>query len=122
MQTTQAAFVMEGHRLALCSEIAPLLVFYPCDELGAPEKRQIDAHLATCLSCAQQLREEQEIHATPWSLFAAGYEMDPSEELLAQCRRELCELLDDFSVSRVRGHASPSGWARRRMAQRPMFG
>lgn len=63
MQKTQTAFGMKGRRLARCTEIAPLLVFYPRGELDGQEKQQIDAHLATCLSCAQQLREEHEIHA-----------------------------------------------------------
>lgn len=63
MQKTQTAFGMKGRRLARCTEIAPLLVFYPRGELDGQEKQQIDAHLATCLSCAQQLREEHEIYA-----------------------------------------------------------
>ena len=122
MQKTQAAFGRKGHRLARCPEIAPLLVFYPCDELDPQEKQQVDEHLVTCLRCAQQLREEQEISAALLSSFAAAHQMDPFQELLAQCRSELCELLDDFSVPPVGRHASPSGWARRRMAWRPMFG
>lgn len=122
MQKTQAAFVMKGHLLTRCSEIAPLLVFYSCDELDAQERRQIDAHLAICLNWAQQLREEQEKHATLLSSFEAAYQMDPSEELLAQCRRELCELLDDFSVRRCADVPRRLAGRRRRMALRPMFG
>lgn len=109
MQTTQAAFARKRHRLARCSEIAPLLIFYACDHLNGPEKQQIDAHLATCLSCAQQLRKEQEIHTTLPTSFEAADPIDPFGELLAQGRSELRNLLDDFSVPPIRGQASPSG-------------
>lgn len=58
MQTTQSAFAMRGHRLTQCSEIAPLLVFYLCDELDAREKQLVDAHLAALLD----LRNGQPAH------------------------------------------------------------
>lgn len=107
MQTTQAPFVRKRHRLARRSEIARLLVFYACDHLNGPEK--VDAHLATCSSCAQQPREEQEIHTTLLTSFEAAGPIDAFGELLAQCRSELLNLLDDFSVPPIHGHASPSG-------------
>lgn len=122
MHKTQTALRVIGRRLARCSEIAPLLVFYPGDGLDAQEKEQIDAHLAACLGCAQQLRQEQEMRATLLSSFAAARQWNPPEELLSQCRSELCDLLDDFSVPPRRGHAPPSGGAPQRRALRPMFG
>ena len=45
------------------------------------------------------------------SSFEAAYQMDPFVELLAQCRSELCELLDDFSVPPPHGQASPGSGA-----------
>ena len=34
-----------------CAEIAPLLVFYACDEVSAQERVAIEAHLAACEDC-----------------------------------------------------------------------
>jgi len=42
-----------------CAEIAPLLVFYACDEVSAQERVTIEAHLVTCEDCREQLAEER---------------------------------------------------------------
>lgn len=110
-----------GHRLTKCAEIAPLLVFYACDEVDTHEREQIAAHLEACATCAQQLREEQEMHAALMNTFQPADQIDPAGVLLAQCRSELAELLDDFSAPPVREQWSPFGWARRWMALRPAW-
>ena len=43
-----------------CAEIAPLLVFYVCDELTEEERAQVEKHLAVCDECRAQLSEERE--------------------------------------------------------------
>src|SRR4029077_8207171 len=48
-------------RLMRCAEIAPLLVFYACDEVEPAEREAIDAHLAVCALCTAQLDEEREM-------------------------------------------------------------
>jgi HEAT repeats len=110
-----------GRRLTLCSEIAPLLVFYACDEVDAREREQIEAHLSSCRQCAEQLREEREMHTTLMGAFQPADQIDPSGALLAQCRSELSELLDDLSAPPLREHWTPFGWARRWMALRPVW-
>lgn len=110
-----------GRRLTRCSEVGPLLVFYACDEIDSHEREQIEAHLAACSSCAEQLREEQEMQTALMSAFQPADQIDPSGALLAQCRSELSELLDDLSSPPLREHWTPFGWARRWMALRPVW-
>ncbi len=112
---------MSANGLARCAEIAPLLVFYACDEVEPQEREQIDAHLAVCDSCAAQLREEQEMQSALVSAFQPADQLDPSGSLLAQCRSELSELLDDLSAPPLRERWSPFGWARQWMALRPAW-
>src|SRR5258708_19178674 len=112
---------MSANGLPRCAEIAPLLVFYACDEVEPQEREQIDAHLATCASCAAQLREEQEMQSALVSAFQPADQLDPSGTLLAQCRSELSELLDDLSAPPLRERWSPFGWARQWMALRPAW-
>jgi hypothetical protein len=108
-------------RLTRCAEIAPLLVFYACDEVEPLEREQIDAHLAVCTPCAAQLREEREMQTALVSAFQPADRLDPSGALLAQCRSELSELLDDLSAPPLREHWMPFGWVRRWMALRPAW-
>jgi hypothetical protein len=108
-------------RLTRCSEVGPLLVFYACDEVEPREREQIEAHLSSCSACAEQLREEQEMHAALVNAFQPADQIDPSGALLAQCRSELSELLDDLSAPPLREHWTPFGWARRWMALRPVW-
>jgi HEAT repeats len=112
---------MSANRLTRCADIAPLLVFYACDEVEPQEREQIDAHLASCAPCAAQLREEQEIQSALVSAFQPADQLDPSGALLAQCRSELSELLDDLSAPPLREQWSPFGWMRRWMALRPAW-
>jgi hypothetical protein len=112
---------MSAQRLTRCSEIGPLLVFYACDEVEPQEREQIDAHLASCATCAGQLREEEEMQSALVSAFQPADQLDPTGTLLAQCRSELSELLDDLSAPPLREQWSPFGWARRCMALRPAW-
>ena len=112
---------MSAKRLTRCGDIAPLLVFYACDEVEPQEREQIDAHLAGCVSCAGQLSEEQEMQSALVSAFQPADQLDPSGALLAQCRSELSELLDDLSAPPLREQWNPFGWARRWMALRPAW-
>jgi HEAT repeat protein len=47
--------------------------------------------------------------------------MDPTGALLAQCRSELSEKLDDLEMPKVREHWMPFGWVQRWMALRPAW-
>jgi hypothetical protein len=112
---------MSAERLMRCGDIAPLLVFYACDEVEPQEREQIDAHLVDCTACAALLREEQEMQSALVSAFQPADQLDPSGTLLAQCRSELSELLDDLSAPPLQERWSPFGFARRWMALRPAW-
>jgi hypothetical protein len=112
---------MSANGLARCAEIAPLLVFYACDEVEPLEREQIDAHLAVCDACAALLREEQEMQSALVGAFQPADQLDSSGALLAQCRSEFSELLDDLSAPPLRERWSPFGWTRQWMAIRPAW-
>jgi len=108
-------------RLNNCAEVAPLLVFYACDEVEAHEREQIDAHLANCEACRSLLGEESELRTALSTVSQTADEMDPTGALLAQCRSELSEKLDDLEMPKVREHWMPFGWVQRWMALRPAW-
>jgi HEAT repeat protein len=108
-------------KTARCADVAPLLVFYACDEVDAAERSTIESHLAICSSCAAQLAEEKELNAAFAEALQPAEESDPSGILLSQCRSELAELLDDLSTPPVRERWLPFGWLRRWMALRPLW-
>jgi hypothetical protein len=112
---------MSANGLKRCGDIGPLLVFYACDEVEPQEREQIEGHLAICASCAAQLREEREMQNALVSAFQPADQLDPSGALLAQCRSELSELLDDLSAPPLREQWNPFGWIRRWMALRPAW-
>jgi len=108
-------------KIMSCRDVAPLLVFFVCDEVSESERRQISAHLASCEACAAQLAEERAFQEA----LAAGAQpadvLDSAGVLLAQCRSELAEALDDRSAPPLQEHWRPFGWLRRWMALRPAW-
>ena len=108
-------------QLNSCAEVAPLLVFYACDEVEQHEREQIDAHLAKCEACRSLLGEESELQTAVSSVSQLADEIDPTGALLAQCRSELSEKLDDLEMPKVREHWMPFGWVQRWMALRPAW-
>jgi anti-sigma factor RsiW len=113
---------MSAHRaLTRCTDVAPLLVFYVCNEVDAREREQIAAHLATCEDCAKQLKEETVMQDAVVNAWQAADQLDPNGSLLAQCRSELAETLDDLSAPKVKQDWVPFGWVRRWMAMRPAW-
>jgi len=104
-----------------CKEIAPLLVFYVCEEVSDDERELIEAHLASCKACSTQLAEEKEFHSALLSAPQSSDQLDASGILLSQCRSELEEALDDLSAPPLEEHWRPFGWLRRWMALRPAW-
>src|SRR6266513_5426314 len=104
-----------------CEGIAPLLVFYVCNEVSDRERKQIDAHVANCEACAAQLAEESQLQEAMVTAPQPADELDSSGMLLSQCRSELAEALDDLSAPPIQEHWRPFGWLRRWMALRPAW-
>ena len=96
-----------------CAEVAPLLVFYVCDEVSAHERATIDAHLAACEDCRAQLAEERSFQETVGAMPQAAESLDRASVLLAQCRSELAEKLDDLTTPPVKERAPAFLWLRR---------
>ena len=104
-----------------CKDVAPLLVFYVCEEVSKSERELIETHLANCQACSEQLAEEKEFHSALASAPQSADELDGSGILLSQCRSELAEALDDLSAPPLQEHWRPFGWLRRWMALRPAW-
>jgi HEAT repeat protein/putative zinc finger protein len=104
-----------------CKDVAPLLVFYVCEEVSENEREWIETHLANCKACSEQFAEEREFHSVLDSAPQSADELDASGILLSQCRSELAEALDDLSAPPLQEHWRPLGWLRRWMALRPAW-
>src|SRR5712691_8345970 len=104
-----------------CRDVAPLLVFYACDEVSDKERKQIQAHIANCQACTAQLAEESHLQEAMVAALQPADELDSSGILLSQCRSELAEALDDLSAPPLQEHWRPFGWLRRWMALRPAW-
>ncbi|HKW65528.1 MAG TPA: HEAT repeat domain-containing protein [Candidatus Acidoferrum sp.] len=102
-----------------CKDVAPLLVFYVCEEVNDSERTLIEAHLSTCKACTEQLADEKAFHSALVAAPQSADELDRSGILLLQCRSELEEVLDDLSAPPLEEHWRPFGWLRRWMALRP---
>jgi len=110
-----------ANKKSRCSKIAPILVFYACEEVSENERKLIDEHLAACASCAEQLAGERALWEAMDVANPPAGEINSADALLSQCRSQLAETLDDLSVTPVREHWQPFGWVRRWMALRPAW-
>ena len=90
-----------------CEEIESLAVLYTCDELDAGARARLDAHLAQCPACAAVVLREGRLQQAIASLDQPADSLDRSGLLLAQCRSELAESLDDRKT-RAESSAWPS--------------
>src|SRR5882762_5792614 len=104
-----------------CKDVRPLLVFYVCEEVSEKERKQIEVHLAGCTVCSAQVVEERELQEAMIAGPQPADELDSAGILLAQCRGELAEVLDDLSAPPVRESWRPFGWLRRWMVLRPVW-
>ena len=98
----------------LCEEMESLALLYACDELDAGARAAVDAHVAACTSCAAVFSREARLQQAIDSLEQPADSLDRSGLLLAQCRSELAEALDDRAAkanqSVWRSIVSPFSW------------
>ncbi len=78
-----------------CDEIETLAVLYACDEMDAAARTQLEAHFAHCTACAAAVARELRLQQVIAALDQPADSLDRSGLLLAQCRSELAESLDD---------------------------
>jgi HEAT repeats len=111
--------VSAQENLKRCAQIAPLLVFFVCDEVDPGERSQIEAHLAICTDCSAQLAEERRLQEFMAVLPQSADLHDAAGILLAQCRSNLSEKIDDLAHPPVQEHWQPFAWLRGSMALHP---
>jgi len=96
---------MRGHELKpfSCQECGELLVFYACDELSAEERAAVEEHVGRCAACAASLAAELRLQQVVAGAAQPADRLDPAGSLLAQCRSELAEALDEIAPRRGPG-------------------
>jgi len=104
-----------------CEQVAPLLVFYACGEVDGAEASLIERHLCVCEACRAQLTEEKNFQTVLSTLPQDADRLDGSGVLLAQCRSELAENLDDMVRPPVLEKTPVFSAFRRWMALRPVW-
>jgi Putative zinc-finger len=104
-----------------CAEISTLLVFYACGEVNAAEKEQVDRHLAACAECSEQLAQERLLLESLSEIAQPADSGDVTGLLLAQCRSDLAEKLDDLTAPVQKEPWQPFGCVRRWIVLRPVL-
>ena len=95
LQPEPAAASPETTRVMNCDEIESLAVLAACDELDPGERAALDLHIAACPACAAVVEREARLQQAVAALDQPADSLDRSGLLLAQCRSELAEALDD---------------------------
>lgn len=97
-----------------CEDIEQLAVLYACDELDSTARAALQAHTSQCPACAAEMSRGGRLHQAIVSLDQPADSLDPAGLLLAQCRGELAEALDDRQSSSKqpgwRAILSPAAW------------
>lgn len=104
-----------------CEQVAPLLVFYACNEVDTAEASLVEQHLSVCEACRKQLAEEKKFMTVLSSMPQDADRLDSSGILLSQCRSELAESLDDMVRPPVLEKTPVFSAFRRWMALRPVW-
>jgi hypothetical protein len=92
-----------------CEDIDTLATLYACDELDAAARAQLEAHLTHCATCADAVSRDMRLQQAIGSLEQPADSLDRSGLLLAQCRSELAESLDDREA---RSNRTSNSWTR----------
>lgn len=114
-----------------CASVERALVYYACDEAAAEERAAVEQHVSGCACCAAALAEELRLRQMLATLPQPSDGLDPAGALLAQCRSELAEAMDDArdSLAAAKMGLAPQGffargiaWCRMEMAFHPALG
>jgi hypothetical protein len=88
-----------------CNEIEHLAVLFACDELDPAARAAVNAHASECAICSAVVSREVRLHQEIVSFDQPADSLDRSGLLLARCRSELAETLDDEQA-----RANQPGW------------
>lgn len=78
-----------------CESSQRLVVLYVCDEASPEERTEVETHIAGCGECAAVLAGELRLRQMLATMRQPADLLDSAGALLAQCRSELAEALDD---------------------------
>lgn len=109
----------------ICKEVERLVVFYACDELDAGERAAVEAHTQQCPACATLLARELRLLQAIAAVEQPAETVDPAGALLAQCRSELEEAIDEAEQRRARPRwlrvFGLGGWLAQSLAGHPAW-
>jgi hypothetical protein len=120
-----------GETLQDCQAIERLLVYYACEDATPEERATVERHVGGCTNCAAMLAAELRLRQMLATVAQPADGLDPAGVLLAQCRSELAEALDDArdSLTAARMGLAPQGlfarwlaWCRMELAIHPALG
>jgi hypothetical protein len=97
-----------------CANFQALSVLYATGELEDSTRAAVEAHAHDCAACAAALDRERTLCDALAAHGEAVAELDRSGFLLARCRSELSEALDDLTGDYTRGWRNwwrPANWA-----------
>lgn len=104
----------QERRRLRCEDVESLAILYACDELDDAGRAKLEAHAAECPACAAIVSREARLRQAISSLDQPADSLDRSGLLLAQCRSQLAESLDDRQAranrSPWRAMFSPVAW------------
>ena len=86
-----------------CGEFQELLTLFVYDELPPEQREACEAHVGGCAACHSALGEVRELH----ELLAQRPRLEPSPELVVECRQALDEALDREELG---WHGLLRGW------------
>jgi hypothetical protein len=105
---------MDAAMIIRCEDIEALSILYSCDELGAVTRTALEKHAAQCSACAAVFVRECNLHQAIASFDQPANSLDRSGLLLAECRSQLAEAIDDHEAKRNqpgwRPIFSPAAW------------
>ena len=106
-----------------CEAFEERVVLYLCDELEADQRAAVEEHAAICAACTAVLSRELRLRQSLAARRAPADATGPADVLLAQCRSQLAEALDDAAERRVRARwrewLRPANWFLPSMLRHP---
>lgn len=98
-----------------CAEFEELALLYVIGELSAEDRAAVEAHASECAGCGEELAAALRFHGEVAARAEPAERLDPSDLLLAQCRSEFAEALDDMAAPAPkpgwREWLAPARWA-----------
>ncbi|MBZ5661743.1 MAG: HEAT repeat domain-containing protein [Acidobacteriia bacterium] len=97
-----------------CEDIEALAILYACDDLDAAARAALEQHVKQCAACAAVFSREARLYQAIASFDQPADSLDRAGLLLAECRSQLAEAIDDHEAKRNqpgwRPVFSPAAW------------